>query len=93
MLTFREFSESEKSKNEEKALEVVIKGLNLQRGKDIWEDLVTLSGNSEGMASLLDIPKEKITAFAGRINNLKSKVGNKTEAKIKDKLIKTGDKI
>lgn len=90
MLTFREFKESE---SEEKALEVVRKGMNLQRGDDFWSDLISLAGNAEGMASLFDVPKEKITALAGKINKLKSKIDTKQETKIKDKLVKTGDKV
>lgn len=92
MLTFREFKESEDSKSQEKALEVVHKGLNLQRGKDFWSDLISLCGNADGMASLLDVPKEKITALPGRISEFKSKTGSNQETKTKDRLIKTGDK-
>lgn len=92
MLTFREFRESEDSKSDEKALEIVRKGMNLQRGEDFWSDLISLSGNAEGMSSLLDVPKEKITGLASRINKLKSKINTK-ETKIKDRLVKTGDGV
>jgi hypothetical protein len=92
MLTFREFRESEESKSDEKALDVVRKGLNIQRGKDFWSDFTSLCGNAEGMADLLDVPKEKVTALAGRINNLKSQIEAK-ETKIKDKLVKTGGDV
>lgn len=92
MLTFREFSESKDSESDEKALEIVRKGMNLQRGDDFWSDLISLAGNAEGMSSLLDIPKEKITGLSAKINKLKSKINTK-DTKIKDKLVKTGDKI
>lgn len=92
MISFKEFRESEESKSEEKALEVVRKGMNIQRGKDFWSDFISLCGNADGMANLLDIPKEKVTALAGRVNSLKSKI-NPKETKIKDKLVKTGDQI
>jgi hypothetical protein len=92
MLTFREFRESEDSKSDEKALEIVRKGMNLQRGDDFWSDLISLLGNAEGMSSLLGVQKEKITGLASKINKLKSKINTK-DTKIKDKLVKTGDKI
>jgi hypothetical protein len=89
MLTFKEFKELD---SEDKILELIRKGMNLQRGDDFWSDLISLTGNVEGMAGLFDVPKEKITALAGKINKLKSKVDAK-ESKIKDKLMKTGDRI
>ena len=93
MLSFREFKELEESESEQKASDVVRKGMNLQRGKDFWSDLISLCGNAEGMAELFDIPREKITALAGRINKLRSQIDNQESSKTKDKLIKTGDQI
>ena len=96
MLTFREFRSSENLeadiKGQEKALDVVRKGMNIQRGSDFWEDLLHLCGNSEGMAALLDVPREKITGLAGRLKKMMEKIGSTDETKSKNRLIKTGSK-
>jgi hypothetical protein len=92
MLTFREFRESENVKDQEKALDVVRKGMNLQRGSDFWDDLLHLCGNADGMAALLDVPREKITGLAGRISKMIERVGGTDETNSKDRLIKTGSK-
>jgi len=88
MFGFREFQEK---KDEAKALEVVIKGMNLQIKGDFWDGFLSLCGNADGMASLLDVPREKITALSGRIGRLKGMIGDKEDQTVKDKLIKTGD--
>lgn len=93
MLTFREFSESEKEKGEEKALEVVRKGMNLQRGSDFWEDLLHLCGNAEGMAALLEVPRDRITGLAGRVSDLRKKIGEADDASPNKKLMKTGSGV
>ena len=93
MLTFKEFTDSkDPSKDDEKALEVVRKGMNMQRGSDFWDDLLSLCGNAEGMSALLGVPKEKITAMGGRINKLKEKAIDTDKTDSKDRLIKTGNK-
>jgi hypothetical protein len=92
MISFVDFLESKEQKDDTKAIEVIIKGINL-KNKDFWEDFIYLCGNAEGMAQVLDVPKEKITGVAQRINQLKDKIENKKEIKLKDKLIKTGDKV
>lgn len=94
MLTFKEFREAEGKKHDLKALEVVRKGMNLQRGADFWDDFLSLCGNSEGMAALLNIPRENITGLGGRINKLKKEIEpDKKETRKNSKIIKTGDKI
>lgn len=89
MFSFREFREK---KDETKALEVVMKGMNLQIDGDFWDGFLSLCGNAEGMALLLDIPREKVTALAGRIGRLKGMIGDEEDQTTKDRLIKTGDK-
>jgi len=91
MLTFREFNESQKARNEEKALDVVRRGVNLTRREDFWSEFLSLCGNADGMASLLDVPREKVTALHGRITSLIEKASGE-DTKKKDKLIKTGGK-
>lgn len=90
MRSFREFREKDE---ERKAKEVILKGMNLQRGNDFWDDLLSLCGNAEGMSELFDVPKEKITALSGRINKLKSDIGvDDEEVNTKKRLVKTGEK-
>jgi hypothetical protein len=94
MLTFREFRDSESSKEEEKAQEVVRKGMNLQGDSDFWDDFLSLCANASGMAALLDVSVEKVTALGGRIGKMRKAIGEKDghDAKKNSKLIKTGDK-
>lgn len=92
MLTFREFNEAQRARNEEKALEVVRKGLNLTRREDFWSEFLSLCGYADGMAGLLDVPREKVTALHGRITSMIEKVGSTDRTKSKDRLIKTGEK-
>jgi hypothetical protein len=81
------------NKNEDQLLELVRKGMNLQRGKDFWDDFLSLCANADAIANLLDVPKEKITALSGKINKLKSGIDISKEKNKKDRLLKTGDKL
>jgi hypothetical protein len=90
MFSFREFREK---KDETKALEVVMKGMNLQSDGDFWDGFLSLCGNADGMALLLDVPREKVTALAGRIGRLKGMVGDDDNQATKDRLIKTGGDV
>jgi hypothetical protein len=90
MFSFREFHEK---KDETKAIEVVMKGMNLQNDGDFWESFISLCGNADGMARLLDVPREKITAVAGRIGKFKEMISDDSERTVKDRLIKTGEKL
>lgn len=92
MLTFMEFGKDSDKKHEELS-ELIRKGMNLQRGDDFWDDLLSLCGNAEAMANLLDVPREKITALSGKINKLKSGIDMSKEKNKKDRLLKTGEKL
>lgn len=92
MLTFREFKDSEDERNDEKALHIVRKGMNLQRGNDFWEDFLRLCGDSEGMAALLGVARDRVTGLSGRIERFRGMVEDSdSSSKKKDKMIKTGD--
>lgn len=94
MLTFREFRESEGDRDEERALEVVRKGVNLQRGNDFWEDFLRLCGDSEGMAALLGVARDRVTGLSGRVERLRGMVGDPERKKGKrDRMIKTGGEV
>ena len=92
MLSFSEYRESEDERDEERALEVVRKGINLQRGKDFWDDFLRICGDSEGMASLLGVARDRVTGLSGRIERLRGMVGDEESVSKKQKMIKTGDK-
>lgn len=92
MLTFREFRDSEDDYKDEKAINLVRKGINLQRGNDFWEDFLRLCGDSEGMAALLGVARERVTGLSGRVERFRGMVESSDSAKKKDKMIKTGDK-
>lgn len=90
MLTFMEFGNSS-DQEEEKILELIRKGMNLQRSDDFWDDLLSMCGNADAMSKLLDVPKEKITGLAGKINKIKSKIDTSDDSSRKDRLLKTGE--
>jgi hypothetical protein len=92
MRTFREFKDSEDEINEEKALKVVRKGINLQRSNDFWRDFLNLCGDSEGMAALLGVARDRVTGLSGRIERFRRMVEDSESSSKKDKMIKTGDK-
>lgn len=93
MRTFREYRESEDDKDEEKALEIVRKGMNIQRGNDFWEDFLRLCGDGEGMAALLGVARDRVTGLSGKVERLKDMVGEGDAPSKKDRMIKTGDKV
>jgi len=92
MLSFREFREFEEEKKEEKALDIIRKGMTLQRSKDFWSDFLNLCGNSEGMAALLDVPRDKVSGLSGKIERLKGTIVD-SDSKKNDRIIKTGHKL
>jgi hypothetical protein len=94
MLTFREFRDSEDDRDDERAMEVVRKGMNLQRGNDFWEDFLRLCGDSEGMAALLGVARDRVTGLSGRVERLKEMVGDPDKKRSKrDRMIKTGGDV
>lgn len=93
MLSFREYGESEDERDEERALDLVRKGMNLQRGNDFWEDFLRLCGDGEGMAALLGVARHRVTGLSGKIERLKGMIGDDDSASNKDRMIKTGDKV
>jgi len=92
MLTFREFKDSEDDINDERALKVVRKGINLQRSNDFWRDFLSLCGDSEGMAALLGVARDRVTGLSGRIERFRGMVEDSDSSSKKDKMIKTGDR-
>jgi len=93
MLSFREYRDSKDEIEEEKALKVVRKGMNLQTGGDFWDDFLRLCGDSEGMAVLLGVARDRVTGLSGRIERFRGMVGDSDSASEKDRMIKTGDEV
>lgn len=94
MRTFREFRESEDDRDDERALNLVRKGIDLQRGNDFWEDFLRLCGDSEGMAALLGVARDRVTGLSSRIERLRGMVGESGKKRGKrDRMIKTGSDV
>lgn len=92
MITFREFRELE-DKDEDRAMEVVRKGMKLTKDGDFWDMFLSLCGNPEGMAALLGTSREKITGMDGKVREMMKKVMDRdSSGEGKKKMIKTGDK-
>ena len=64
------------SGEESKAMEAIRSGLHIRKDEegDFWEDFIQVCGNSDAMSELLNVPKETITGWAGKIQELKEKV-------------------
>jgi hypothetical protein len=90
MLNFRQFTEALTSLNdEEKSIQAIKAGLNIS--EDFWENFISVSGNSDALAMLLQVPREVVTSWAGRIRKLIEKVKNQDDnSDAKKKILKTG---
>lgn len=90
-MDFWKFHETLMNQNEEMAIRAIRSGLNVN--ENFWEDFISMIGNSDAVAVLLDIPKEKITGWASRIRQLLEKIQNMDSSsdKTKHKMINTGD--
>ncbi|MHA1949715.1 MAG: hypothetical protein ACW99G_06965 [Candidatus Thorarchaeota archaeon] len=64
------------SGEETKAMEAIRNGMNIRKPEcgDFWEDFISVSGNADAMADLLEVPKEKITSWGSKIRDLLEKV-------------------
>jgi hypothetical protein len=78
-----------------KSIEIIRKGLFFnKKDYNFWEDFVSLCGNADAMSELLDVPREKITGWAGRIRKLIDETKNSSQEQDdlskKSKMISTG---
>jgi len=93
-VSFYKFSKILESQENTKALDLVRYGNSLRNGEcgNFWDDFINLLSNAEGMSELLDIPKEKITAWAGYINAIRKEADSlDSSSDKKNKIIKNGD--
>ena len=87
------------SGNDTQAMEAIRSGLHLRKEgcPEFWEDFITVCGNADAMSELLEVPREKVTGWSGRIRELVEDANKKeTEQKSiskKSKMIATGDKM
>lgn len=92
--TFGNFLNLIENKNSKK-LDAIRSGNNIRNPNcgNFWDDFIHLCGNAEGMAELLDVPKEKVTGWAGRISDSKKEVENQDSNKVnkKNRIIKNGE--
>ena len=81
------------SGEESTSMRVIRTGLSFDG--DFWENFKSLCNDADGLAELLEIPKEKITGWASKIDELIEKVQSKDgEADAEDKkseVIPTGN--
>lgn len=80
------------SPQSDRAVEVVRAGLNI--GDDFWDNFIQVIGNPDGVADLLDIPKEKVTGWAPRIQKVIDQVSHHDDESSKEeksKMLSTGD--
>lgn len=91
MINFKEFYESKNSQEESKSLSVVRIGNNIIK-KDcgnFWDIFSNLCSNTESMAELLEVPKEKVSSWTGKINNLRNDLNSDNQnSKIKNTIIR-----
>lgn len=94
-ITFGNFCDLLENNQNSKSLNVIRSGNNIRNSEcgNFWDDFANLCNNAEGMAELLDIPREKVTGWAGRISELRKEVesedSNKTNKK--HRVIKNGE--
>ena len=64
------------SGEETKAMEAIRNGMNVRKPEcgDFWDDFISVSGNADAMADLLEVPKEKVTSWASKIRGLVEKI-------------------
>lgn len=81
------------------AMNAIRTGINIRAKKDcgdFWDDFIKVCGNADAMSELLDVPREKVTGWAGRIQELLDKVGKSDEESASSRkksaeMLSTGD--
>jgi len=66
------------SGEESKGMNAIRNGMNIRKPEcgEFWEDFITVAGNADAMADLLEVPREKVTSWASKIRELIEKVNN-----------------
>lgn len=77
--------------NESASIRVIKTGLGFD--DNFWDDFKSLLNDAEGLSELLDVPKEKITGWGSKIDELIEKAEgdqDKEETEKKSEMIPTG---
>lgn len=85
------------SGDESPAMQVVRHGMNLSSDDyNFWDDFLNLvNNNTDGVADLLDIQREKVGLWSGKINELIEKIKNvdsRKNDKKRSEVISTGNR-
>jgi len=84
------------SGEETKSMDAIRSGLHIRKPEcgDFWEDFISLTGNADAMAELLEVPREKVTSWASKIREMVDKVKSSDEQdddSEKSEMIPTGN--
>ena len=65
------------SGEESMGLRAIRNGMNLRKEEcgSFWDDFITVCGDADGMAELLEVPREKITSWSAKIKKGLESVG------------------
>lgn len=72
--SFSVFYENQETLDQEK---IIRKGLNIRKEGDFWDDFIQICNDSNSLSKLLNIPKEKITSWSGKIRSMIQEVKKK----------------
>lgn len=83
---------------ETKSMDVVRNGMQLRTGdcNDFWDDFISLCSNAEALSELLEVPTEKISKWATKIQDTITKIKNydKNDTKLdQKKIMPTGNSV
>ena len=75
------------SGEETQSMDVVRSGMNLRSPEcgDFWDDFINLSGNSEALSELLEVPRDKVATWSEKIRATIEKVNKADDQESSDK--------
>jgi hypothetical protein len=76
---FSAFVKNQENLDKEK---IIRKGLNITKEGNFWDYFIKICDDSNALSKLLNVPKEKITSWAGEIRNVIQEVKNKDSKSI-----------
>jgi hypothetical protein len=83
--------QDDENNSEDSAMSAIRNGIGIRN--EFWDDFLSLLNDSKGVADLLDVPFEKVSAWTERIKHNITKVNQADERlvpKERQKLLKTG---
>lgn len=79
-----------------KAVQAVRSGINLRNDQNFWNDFISICGNADGLAELLEVPKDKIVRWPSRIREMLDRIERADSEDGNDKkadVISTGEEL